>query len=92
MQTRQHIPAPLLTGNDFTTTSTAAGKLLVTPKNAVFSESYKAPEPKPPRSAHDHSPKRSTFTNMLLPYTAKWPLLHSVMTEKDSRRIFYFMR
>jgi hypothetical protein len=28
---------------------------------------------------------------MLLPYTAKYPLIHAIMTEKDSRRIFYFM-
>lgn len=92
MSARQHVPAPVLTGNGFTTTSTAAGKLLVTPKNASFSESYKAPETKPPKSAHDHSAERSRFTNMLLPYTAKWPLLHTIVTEKDSRRIFYFMR
>lgn len=92
MQTRQHIPPPVLTGNGFTTTATAAGKMLVTPKNASFSESYKAPEAKLPKSIHDHSAERSRFTNLLLPYTAKWPLLHTVMTEKDSRRIFYFMR
>ena len=41
---------------------------------------------------HDHSVKRSKFTTFLLTYTARWPLLHAVMTEKDSRRIFYFMR
>jgi hypothetical protein len=29
---------------------------------------------------------------MVLPYTESWPLLHSIMKEKDSRRIFYFMR
>lgn len=92
MQPRQHIPAPLITGNGFATTATAAGKLLVTPKNPSFSESYKAPEAKPPKSTHDHSAERSRFTNFLLPYTAQWPLLYSVMTEKDSRRIFYFMR
>ncbi|KAJ4385706.1 putative zinc transporter msc2 [Gnomoniopsis smithogilvyi] len=65
--------------------------MLVTPKNASFSESYQAPEAKPPKSSHDHSAERSRFTNLLLPYTAKWPLVHSVMVEKDSRRIFYFM-
>ncbi|CAM1511313.1 Fc.00g088260.m01.CDS01 [Cosmosporella sp. VM-42] len=28
---------------------------------------------------------------MLLPYTAPYPIIHAIMTEKDSRRIFYFM-
>jgi len=40
---------------------------------------------------HDKSATRSLFTRMLLPYTAKYPLIHAIMTEKDSRRIFYFM-
>lgn len=46
---------------------------------------------------HDHNPnpntnkERSMVTRMLLPYTAKFPILHAIMTEKDSRRIFYFM-
>ncbi|KAK3318765.1 cation efflux family-domain-containing protein [Apodospora peruviana] len=38
-----------------------------------------------------HSVERSKFTSLLLPYTSKSPLLHAIMTEKDSRRIFYFM-
>lgn len=81
-----------MTGNGFKTTSTLAGKPLVTPTTAPFSGHYKAPEAKITKSVHDHSAERSKFTNMLLPYTAKWPLIHTVMTEKDSRRIFYFMR
>jgi zinc transporter 5/7 len=40
---------------------------------------------------HDHTAERSRFTGLLLPYTSRWPLLHAIMTEKDSRRIFYFM-
>ncbi|KAM7200810.1 Cation efflux family domain containing protein [Rhypophila sp. PSN 637] len=40
---------------------------------------------------HSHSKDRSTFTKLLLPYTARWPLIHAIVTEKDSRRIFYFM-
>jgi zinc transporter 5/7 len=40
---------------------------------------------------HDHSTDRSLFTRLLLPYTAKFPLIHAIVTEKDSRRIFYFM-
>ncbi|KAF7558390.1 hypothetical protein G7046_g5757 [Stylonectria norvegica] len=45
--------------------------------------------------AHNHdyenAAKRSLFTKMLLPYTAQFPILHAIMIEKDSRRIFYFM-
>ncbi|KAI1374010.1 cation efflux protein [Hypoxylon crocopeplum] len=44
---------------------------------------------------HDHHPTHgagySKFTALLLPLTSKWPLIHAIMTEKDSRRIFYFM-
>lgn len=47
-------------------------------------------------AGHEHSKvpieKRSGFTNLLLPHVERWPLLHSIMKEKDSRRIFYFMR
>jgi len=42
-------------------------------------------------SGHGHEIERSKFTAMLLPYTSKYPLLHAIMTDKDSRRIFYFM-
>ncbi|CAG8960775.1 hypothetical protein HYFRA_00002312 [Hymenoscyphus fraxineus] len=34
---------------------------------------------------------RSRFTSLVLPYIHRWPLLHTIMAEKDSRRIFYFM-
>lgn len=40
---------------------------------------------------HDNAGGRSKFTAMLLPYTSRYPLLHAIMTDKDSRRIFYFM-
>ncbi|OIW32603.1 hypothetical protein CONLIGDRAFT_572710 [Coniochaeta ligniaria NRRL 30616] len=40
---------------------------------------------------HDHTAERSAFTALLLPYTSRYPLLHAIMTDKDSRRIFYFM-
>ncbi|MCJ1284683.1 putative zinc transporter msc2 [Xylographa opegraphella] len=33
----------------------------------------------------------SRFTGLLLPTLRNWPLLHSILMEKDSRRIFYFM-
>ncbi|KAI2621352.1 cation efflux family-domain-containing protein [Xylaria nigripes] len=40
---------------------------------------------------HDHSRDFSRLTGLLLPYTSRWPLVHAIMTDKDSRRIFYFM-
>ncbi|KAI0964825.1 cation efflux family-domain-containing protein [Xylaria arbuscula] len=42
-------------------------------------------------SHHGHSPNYSRFTGLLLPFTSRWPLVHAIMTDKDSRRIFYFM-
>ena len=39
-------------------------------------------------SDHAHPSRISTY---LLNKTEKWPLLHSILLEKDSRRIFYFM-
>jgi zinc transporter 5/7 len=45
---------------------------------------------------HDHghskpAEPRSRFTKLLIKTTPNWPLLQSVLLEKDSRRIFYFM-
>ncbi|RFU27040.1 hypothetical protein B7463_g9313, partial [Scytalidium lignicola] len=34
---------------------------------------------------------RSRFTSFLLPHVQQWPLFHIILTDKDSRRIFYFM-
>ncbi|POS74281.1 cation efflux protein/ zinc transporter [Diaporthe helianthi] len=90
MQPRQNAPPPLLPSNGWTT-STTAGKHLITPVTSSFAEQYEAPEAQGTDPPHDHSAERSRFTNMLLPYTSKWPILHAIMTEKDSRRIFYFM-
>jgi zinc transporter 5/7 len=45
--------------------------------------------------SHNHAPlaePRSRFTKFLLPLMLRWPLLHTIMSDKDSRRIFYFMR
>ena len=33
----------------------------------------------------------SRFTNYVLHWVQDWPLLHTILIEKDSRRIFYFM-
>ena len=45
---------------------------------------------------HHHGSKsakgpHSRFTGLLLATLRDWPLLHSILVEKDSRRIFYFM-
>lgn len=44
---------------------------------------------------HDHvhkgEEKRSAFTKLLMSYCQGYPTLHSILIEKDSRRIFYFM-
>ena len=41
-------------------------------------------------SSHRHGP-HSRFTGALLHATHTWPLIHSILVEKDSRRILYFM-
>jgi len=43
-----------------------------------------------PSHIHSHS-SGSTFTRFLLRYTEDWPLLHNILSEKESRRILYFM-
>lgn len=40
---------------------------------------------------HENDTNRSWFTRMILPYTSRFPILHAIVIEKDSRRIFYFM-
>lgn len=45
-----------------------------------------------PHHPHHHHETHSMFTRMLLRNTQKWPLLNSILADKDSRRIFYFMR
>lgn len=49
-------------------------------------------------SHHEHPEKHlghhdepSRFSKYVLGFSRKWPLLHSILVEKDSRRIFYFM-
>lgn len=39
-----------------------------------------------------HEESHSWITGTLLSATEDWPLLHKILAEKDSRRIFYFMR
>lgn len=42
-------------------------------------------------SQHGEIPGASRFSNFLLQRVQHWPLLHTIIMEKDSRRIFYFM-
>jgi hypothetical protein len=97
------IPAPISvpppgTSAFWKAESTPGGRPVLTPTTANFEtpSTYEPPVAARSRSnshsGHDHSAERSKFTEMLLPYTARLPLLHAVMTDKDSRRIFYFMR
>ena len=46
---------------------------------------------KEPHVSHDHAGPHSRFTEYLLQRSENWSLLHSILVEKDSRRIFYFM-
>lgn len=39
-----------------------------------------------------HRGQSSRFSELLIRSFQHWPLLHSILVEKDSRRIFYFMR
>ena len=44
--------------------------------------------------ANEHDKLRhvpSRISRFILDFSQKWPLLHSILMEKDSRRIFYFM-
>jgi solute carrier family 30 (zinc transporter), member 5/7 len=57
------------------------------------------PKYQPPVNEHHHShattasvAPKSQFTNFILPLVVRWPLMHTIMADRDSRRIFYFMR
>jgi len=90
-------------GGHWRTDSTPGGKPLMTPTDASFDAAgiYQPPVQTEQHSHshshhdhhdhHDHSPERSRFTKALLTLTARWPLIHAVVVERDSRRIFYFM-
>lgn len=54
----------------------------------------------PDHHQHHHPPTRpnipehaqmSRFSEFVIQHIPHWPLLHSILAEKDSRRIFYFM-
>jgi len=44
-----------------------------------------------PEKHLDHQDEPSRFSKYVIGSSQKWPLLHSILVEKDSRRIFYFM-
>ena len=44
-----------------------------------------------PKEHSGHHDDLSRFSKYVLNSSQKWPLLHSILAEKDSRRIFYFM-
>ncbi|KAK4125602.1 hypothetical protein N657DRAFT_591252 [Parathielavia appendiculata] len=82
--------------------STPGGKSLLSPTTASFDAAgvYEPPVASRSRSHshphhqhhhHEHSAPRSRITGFFLQYTPSWPLLHAVVVDKDSRRIFYFM-
>lgn len=88
---RPNLPPPLANGH-WRTGSTAGGKPLITPTTASFDAAGTYQPPVASSDAHrDRSFERSAFTRFVIPYTSKWPLLHAIVAEKDSRRIFYFM-
>ncbi|KAM3509882.1 hypothetical protein MY10362_000325 [Beauveria mimosiformis] len=88
-------PASLDVMDGWTHEKTMSGKSII----AHDGELTSATPYSPPRQMHntshtlpyDANAERSMFTAALLPYTAKFPIIHAIMTEKDSRRIFYFM-
>jgi zinc transporter 5/7 len=52
------------------------------------------PPPLTPRKHahhHNHHHHQSIFTKTMLSWTEDWPLLHSMLVQKETRRIFYFM-
>jgi solute carrier family 30 (zinc transporter), member 5/7 len=94
VHSRGRMPPPSLSTMDgWMTEKTKGGKQLITPTASSFPTSiYEPPDhANLQHNHHDHSAERSTFTNFLLRYTATFPVLHQIMTDKDSRRIFYFM-
>ncbi len=94
LQTRSDAPSPLVPNGHWKMDSTPGGQPLISPTDGAFNteSKYDAPDHAVPRhDSHDHPAPKSAFTNLLLPYTSNWPLLHAIMVEKDSRRIFYFM-
>ncbi|KAI1660695.1 cation efflux protein [Daldinia decipiens] len=88
LQRRENRPSPLRPNTEE----------LPNPEKNDMMDAPKTPSYRAPTATviHDHAhggheATYSKFTALLLPFTSKWPLIHAIMTEKDSRRIFYFM-
>ncbi|KUJ16697.1 cation efflux protein [Mollisia scopiformis] len=92
-------PPPILSSNDLPPTATLEKHNYEVSPAASQIDSFE-----PLNSAnvipHDHGhlhplalqeEPRSRFTSFILPLTLPWPLLHIIMANMDSRRIFYFM-
>ncbi|CAK7220201.1 Putative zinc transporter msc2 [Sporothrix curviconia] len=63
-----------------------------TPSRAAFDKSsYAAPKASSVVFDKVEAGSLSRFTQFAMQYTAQYPLIHAVMKERDSRRIFYFM-
>ncbi len=61
---------------------------MITPTNTTFEKTYEAPS----QLSHSLSAgDQSWLTNFLLRHTSKYPLLHTIMTDKNSRRISYYL-
>lgn len=75
----------LFIGTSFTATTLDTHLLSLT---STRSEHYH----RPVHSNTTHRGRSSRFSELLIRSSQHWPLLHSILVEKDSRRIFYFMR
>ena len=66
---------------------------LIKDTHSSHSSSHYTQGPSHGHAHHDdhHHDGLSHISRYLLNYSKKWPLLHSILAEKDSRRIFYFM-
>lgn len=98
-------PAALDTLYGWSQEKTAGGKCILTPGPGALTTPYSPPRQHHHHHHHDHdshsphvhtaadeqSSRPSLFTRTLLPRTARFPVLHAILVEKDSRRIFYFM-
>lgn len=61
-------------------------------RNAYPAVHKHSPHSAPDRQSHRHSPQHhSKFTEIMLRWTVGLPLLHGILMQKDTRRIFYFM-
>lgn len=95
-------PAALDTLDGWSRQTTAGGKSVLTPGPGASTTPYSPPRPhqhhrsprpgdRPGHAADDAKSRPSWFTRALLPRAARLPLLHAILVERDSRRIFYFM-